>query len=105
MGASGWERTHARLAACAINLFDAQGFEHMTVAQIADAAGASEMTFVRQFATREHAILADPYDPAIASAIEAHPPGPALIRAARGVRGALAQVPTDEIENVRRRLR
>src|SRR5690625_1406629 len=64
-----------------------------------------EMTFFRHFATKEHAILADPYDPAIASAIEAQPPGPALIRAARGVRSALAQVPTEEIENVRRRLR
>src|SRR5690625_7043573 len=80
MGISRRERTTARLATCALELFEVHGFENTTVAQIAEAAGVSEMTFFRHFATKERAILADPYDPAIASAIAAQPPGPPLIR-------------------------
>jgi len=105
MGISRRERTTARLATCALELFEVHGFENTTVAQIAEAAGVSEMTFFRHFATKERAILADPYDPAIASAIAAQPPGPALIRAARGVRSALGRIPDEELGNVRRRLR
>ncbi len=105
MGTSRRERTTARLATCALELFEARGFENTTVAQIAEAAGVSEMTFFRHFATKEQAILADPYDPAIASAIAAQPPGPALIRAARGVRSALDRIPDEALGNVRRRLR
>ncbi|WP_222847954.1 TetR/AcrR family transcriptional regulator [Ruania zhangjianzhongii] len=100
------ERTRARLVACALELFEAQGFERTTVAQIAAAAEVTEMTFFRHFASKELVILTDPYDPVIADAVAAQPVGGApVIRATRGVRQALRGLSEPESELVRRRVR
>ncbi|SFA93242.1 transcriptional regulator, TetR family [Amycolatopsis marina] len=99
-------RTHARLIECALDLFEVQGFEQTTVAQIVAAAGVTEMTFFRHFASKELVVLSDPYDPAIADAVAGQPvDDPALVRAVRGIRQALSGLSEPESELVRRRVR
>lgn len=106
MSAPRHRRTHERLIECALDLFETHGFEQTTVAQIAAAAGVSEMTFFRHCATKERAVLTDPYDPAIADAIGARPTvEPPLIRAVGGIRQALAGLSEPESGLVRRRVR
>ena len=100
------ERTRARLQACALDLFERQGFDATTVAQIAAAAEVTPMTLFRHFPTKEHLLLDDPYDPLIAAAVTAQPRSlPPLVRIARGIRVAWAQVPEPDSEIVRRRVR
>lgn len=100
------QATHERLIACALDLFEAQGFDKTTVAQIATAAGVSEMTFFRHFASKELVVLTDPYDPAIAEAIAAQPGDlTPLPRAVHGVRDALDNLSEPESDLVRRRVR
>lgn len=99
------QRTRARLLAAALDLFARQGYEATTVAQIAAAAGVTEMTFYRHFGTKDQLLLDDPYDPLLAGAIAAQPPGlPPLIRAARGIRAAWRAVPIQDTGPVRDRL-
>jgi AcrR family transcriptional regulator len=45
------------IAAVAVDLFGRQGFEATTVAQIAEAAGISQRTFFRYFATKQDAVV------------------------------------------------
>lgn len=100
------ERTRARLIASALELFEGQGFDRTTVAQIAAAAEVTEMTFFRHFASKELVVLTDPYDPAIADAVAAQPVGDApVVRAVRGVRQALHGLSEPESALVRRRVR
>jgi AcrR family transcriptional regulator len=100
------ERTRERLLSCALDLFERQGFEATTVAQIAAAAGVTPMTFFRHFAAKENVIGDDPYDPFIVAAIAAQPAEVApLIRVARGIREAWRAVPEPEGETIRRRVR
>ena len=106
MTGSRHERTHARLIDCALDLFESRGFEQTTVAQIAAAAGVTQMTFFRHFPSKELAVLADPYDPVIADAVGARPSEEvALVRAVRGVRQAAAGLSQFESELLRRRVR
>jgi AcrR family transcriptional regulator len=99
-------RTRQRLAASAIGLCEAQGFDDTTVAQIAAAAGVSEMTFFRHFPSKEAAILDDPYDPYIASRIRDQPrTWDPLRRAAEGLRAAWQSLPQPEQVQTRRRIR
>ncbi|WP_166354139.1 TetR/AcrR family transcriptional regulator [Phytoactinopolyspora limicola] len=106
MATSRHERTHTRLIEHALDLFEAQGFEQTTVAQIAAAAEVTEMTFFRHFSSKELVVLNDPYDPAIADGVAAQPADlPALVRAVRGVRRALNGLPEADVERVRRRVR
>lgn len=64
------------------------------------------MTFFRHFATKERAVLTDPYDPAIAVAIGARPARePAMVRAVGGIRQALEGLSEPESGLVRRRVR
>jgi AcrR family transcriptional regulator len=100
------ERTRQRLLECALDLFERQGFAETTVAQIAAEAGVTPMTFFRHFAAKENVLLDDPYDPLIAAAITGQPRSlPALVRVARGIRAAWAQLPEPDSELVRRRVR
>ena len=99
-------RTRARLQQCALELFEQQGYEQTTVAQIAAAAGVTEMTFFRHYATKDRLVVDDPYDPVIAEAVAAQPPAlPALARAVAGLRTAWARLPEPESRTVRRRVR
>jgi AcrR family transcriptional regulator len=100
------ERTHERLLTCALDLFERQGFDATTVAQIAAAAGVTEMTFFRHFAAKDRVLFDDPYDPVIARAVGAQPGTLApLRRAIAGLRAAWALLPEPESELARRRVR
>ncbi|RLV56371.1 TetR family transcriptional regulator [Aeromicrobium phragmitis] len=100
------ERTRERLAEHALDLFETQGYEATTVAQIAAAAGVTEMTFFRHFRTKEAVVLTDPYDPVIAAGIRRRPlDEPPLHRAVRGLRETFAQLPEPDVDMVRRRVR
>jgi AcrR family transcriptional regulator len=100
------DRTHERLLTCALDLFERQGFEATTVAQIAAAAGVTEMTFFRHFAAKDRVLFDDPYDPVIARAVGEQPRTLApLSRAVIGLRAAWALLPEPESELARRRVR
>ncbi|PZU44128.1 MAG: TetR family transcriptional regulator [Microbacterium sp.] len=100
------ERTRQHILETAFELFEAQGYDRTTTAQIATTAGVSEMTLFRHFASKDRLLLDDPYDPVIAQAVAAQPPElPALTRATAGVRAAWRTVPEPAEEAVRRRMR
>lgn len=104
--ASKRERTLATLIDAGLELFERQGYDVTTVAQIAHAAGVSEMTFFRYFAAKEHLLLDDPYDPLLIAAIAKQPRADApFLRAVRGVRAAWRVVPEPETPLIRRRVR
>ena len=99
------QRTRARILTAAIDLFTRAGYEKTTVAQIAAAAGVTEMTFYRHFGSKDQLLVDDPYDPLIVAAIAAQPRTlPPLQRAARGVRSAWRNLPITDEEPVRERL-
>lgn len=98
-------RTRARLLAVALDLFVQQGYDRTTVAEIAAAAGVTEMTFYRHFGSKDQLLLEDPYDPLIAGAIGHQPTGlPPLSRAVRGIRTAWRGMPITEEGDVRERV-
>lgn len=98
-------RTRGRLLAAALDLFARQGYNETTVAQIAAAAGVTEMTFYRHFGSKDQLLLADPYDPLIASAIGDQPTDlPPLLRAVRGIRAAWRGLPITDEGPVRERV-
>ncbi len=100
------ERTRARLQQVALDLFEREGFEATTVAEIAEAAGVTPMTFFRHFPNKAQVLLEDPYDPVIAAAVarQAIDLGP-LGRVTAGVREAWASLPEPTSEFQRRRIR
>jgi len=100
------DRTRARLEQAALDLFERQGFEQTTVAQIAAAAGVAQMTFFRHFTAKSRVLFDDPYDPVIAAAVADQPSAlDPLTRAARAVRVAWAQLPDLDEAVVRRKVR
>lgn len=99
-------RTRARLEHTALDLFERQGFDQTTVAQIADGAGVSQMTFFRHFTSKARVLFDDPYDPVVAAAVADQPSSlDPLTRAARGIRTAWARLPEPEDALVRRKVR
>ena len=99
------ERTRARLLAAALDLFARQGYDRTTVAEIAVAAGVTEMTFYRHFGSKDQLLLDDPYDPLIASAIGHQPADlPPLHRTVRGIRAAWRGMPVTGEDEVRERI-
>lgn len=101
-----WQRTHLRLLTSGLELFERQGFEATTVAQIAAAARVTEMTFFRHYETKHGLLFDDPYDEVIAGAVATQPQGwSPLRRAVNGLREAWQQVPEPEGDVVRRRVR
>lgn len=100
------ERTLMALVEAGLELFERQGYEATTVAEIARAAGVTEMTFFRYFPAKEHLVLDDPYDPVIIAAIAQQPrTDPPFLRVARGVRAAWRALPEPEAPVIRRRVR
>ena len=100
------ERTLAALVEHGLELFERQGYDETTVAEIARAAGVTEMTFFRYFPAKEHLVLDDPYDPVLIAAIAAQPRElPPFLRAAGGIRAAWRALPEPETPVIRRRVR
>lgn len=101
-----WTRTHERLLLAGLDLFERQGFEATTVAQIATAAGVTEMTFFRHFETKHGLLFDDPYDPVIGEAVAAQPLElPPLYRAVCGLQAAWRSLPEPASAVARRRVR
>ena len=99
-------RTRERLLAAALELFARKGFDATTVAEIAAAAGVTQMTFFRHFGTKEALLLDDPYDPLMVAAVAEQPVTlPPLVRAVRGVRTAWERLPIEASAPVRDRVR
>ncbi|MCP8998164.1 TetR family transcriptional regulator [Pseudarthrobacter sp. RMG13] len=98
--------TRALLQERAMALFVQQGFDETTVAQIADAAGVSQMTFFRYFPTKDAVVFDDPYDPVIADLVAAQDAGlPALERVRLGLLAAWSSVPDPIDDALRDRIR
>lgn len=76
------ERTRAEIQGHALRLFRERGYAATTVGQIADAAGVSQSTFFRYFASKEDAVLRDVYDAQIVDEFAAQPPEVSTLRAA-----------------------
>src|ERR1700727_3243451 len=82
----------------ALRLFEAQGYEHTTVEQIAEAAETSTTTFYRYFPTKEDVVIDDDYDPIIEDTIATRPSGEALsdtVRAAAAAGAAATETDQD----------
>jgi AcrR family transcriptional regulator len=98
-------RTRARILEAALDLFERQGYEATTVAQVAEAAGVTQMTFFRHFPTKDAVLVSDPYDPLIAGAVAAQPRElPAVERVRRGMLAALATIEPVEDATASRRV-
>lgn len=105
MSTSRSERTRERILTAALDLFERQGYAVTTVAQVADAAGITPMTFFRHFATKDAVLVTDPYDPLIAEAVAAQPAElPPLERVRRGFLAALDGIAEAEDATARRRV-
>lgn len=90
----------------ALELFAERGYDRTRVADIAEVAGVTEMTFYRYFPAKELVVVDDPYDPAIGAAVAAQPHTlPALERVRRGLVAAWQAMPAGEDPDVRLRLR
>lgn len=101
-----YERTHVALQKSALALMTERGFDNVTVAEIAAAAGVTEMTAFRHFEVKEDLIVSDPYDPLIAGAIAEQPRDLAtLVRAARGLATAWASLDEPNAAETRQRVR
>jgi AcrR family transcriptional regulator len=100
------KQTRNRLLTQALDLFEKNGYEKTSAAEIAAAAGVSEMTFFRYFPTKDRVVLDDPYDARLVSAVAARPVTESpLARTVHGLRSAWSQVPGPAIAIVRRRTR
>ena len=99
------DRTRHLLQERALDLFLERGYEATTVADIARAAGVSQMTFFRHFATKEAVVMDDPYDVVIADAVLAQDADlTALERVRRGFLAAWAMVPEPAEDRTRDRI-
>ena len=100
------ERTRNELLERGLTLFEVKGYEQTSAAEIAAAAGVSEMTFFRHFPTKDRVLLDDPYDDELVAAVAARPVRePPLARTVNGLRSSWAGVPEPAVEVVRRRAR
>lgn len=98
------EQTKLRLQEQAVRLFAADGYDSVTVDEIASAAGVSHMTFFRHYPTKVSVLLDDPFDPVVGEAVAATDPGlSAIDRVCRGLLDAWAKVeePDDEMTRAR----
>ncbi|MBB2948767.1 AcrR family transcriptional regulator [Actinoplanes lutulentus] len=79
------EAIRADLAKVALAVFTERGFDNVSAADVAEAAGVSRSTFLRYFATKEEAVLSslDPLGDTVAAALTARPAGEDLWTALR----------------------
>lgn len=100
------EQTRAALLRAALELFEERGYEASTAAAIAGRAGVTEMTFFRYFPSKDAVLIADPYDPLIATAITRQPDDLSPLDAVvAGIREAWHSVAPPASNEVRDRLR
>ena len=98
--------TRARLQREALRLFADRGYDETTVADIAAAAGVTQMTFFRYFPAKELVVVDDPYDPAIAHSVAVQATDlPVVERVRRGLLAAWEQLEDADDAEFRLRLR
>lgn len=98
--------TRARLQREALRLFADRGYDETTIADIAAAAGVTQMTFFRHFPAKELVVVDDPYDPAIARAVAVQAADlPVVERVRRGLLAAWEQLEDADEAEFRLRLR
>jgi AcrR family transcriptional regulator len=101
-------RTRAAIAAAAMELFAARGFDAVTVAEVAHAADVSEKTVFNYFPNKEDLVLSGGEErrAALAAALRDRPPGSSLLEPFRAQTMALldrvAHDPVDSIVAVPR---
>ena len=87
-------------------LFADRGYDETTVADIAAAAGVTQMTFFRHFPAKELVVVDDPYDPAIAHSVAVQAADlPVVERVRRGLLAAWEQLEEADDAEFRLRLR
>lgn len=100
------QRNRAAIQEAALRLFERQGYEATTVAQIAREAGVSHMTFFRCFPSREDVVLRDEYDPMLEELVREQPDTlPAVERIHRATLVGLGRVYEDNREALLARAR
>src|SRR5437868_1080153 len=84
------ERRRQVIAETAFDLFATRGFDHVTVAQVAEAAGVSEKTVFNYFPTKEDLFFDEvpAREAALAAAVGARAPGQSVVAALRRLEGA-----------------
>ena len=98
-------RTEAVLEEAALALFEARGFDFVTVDDIAAEADVSRRTFFRYFATKEDVVLADQprRQEELREALAARPPDEPVLTALRHAVLALADTHEQDRERLLRR--
>ncbi|MCP3012015.1 TetR family transcriptional regulator [Nocardiopsis dassonvillei] len=100
------QRNRAAIQEAALRLFERQGYEATTVAQIAREAGVSHMTFFRCFPSKEDVVLRDEYDPMLEELVREQPDTlPAVERIHRATLVGLGRVYEDNREALLARAR
>lgn len=88
----------------ALDLFEARGFDAVTVDDVARAAGVGVASLFRNFGTKENLVLWDEYDPLFFEAVAAHLKTKSPLEAmSAGVRDALGSVYEKDRRRVLRR--
>ena len=86
-----WEATHQRIYDTALRLFQENGFERVSVGQIASGAGVSVPTFYAHYPSKEHVVMALPTVEEISLLIQDQPVDlPVGERIRRGAAGFFA---------------
>jgi AcrR family transcriptional regulator len=96
-------RTHAAIAAAAMELFAARGFDAVTVVEVAHAAGVSEKTVFNYFPTKEDLVFAGGEErrAALVAALRDRPPGTSLLEPFRAQTTAfLDRVAHDPVDSI-----
>jgi len=79
------QQARRAISAAAMELFEAQGFDAVTIAQVAEAAGVSKMTVTNYFARKEDLVFdrAEVIIRSLADAVAGRAPGESLLAAIR----------------------
>lgn len=100
------QRTMREIQRVALDLFDARGFDEVTVEQVAAVAEVSPSTVYRYFGTKDRLVLHDDEDrQMVAALLAALDGGATLSGAARAVVAAVRAMPAEDLRSMRRRTR
>ncbi|WP_149360965.1 TetR/AcrR family transcriptional regulator [Lolliginicoccus suaedae] len=96
-----------RIQHAALDLFEDQGYQNVTIEQVARAADTSPSSVYRYFGTKEQLVLHDDYDPELLALLAAAPGS--IVEALETMRAGMATIMAgwerDEVEDIARRLR
>jgi AcrR family transcriptional regulator len=95
-----------RIQRTALDLFDAHGYDAVTVERVAHEASVSPSTVYRYFGTKEQLVIHDDYDPAIIRVLEASSSGGSPLGTLRAALDEVVdQLMAEEEQRIRRRMR